>query len=136
MRKVYNLVGGYDLIFNTTGLNGRSEYSFVSTRNSARLQFSSCYKDKVIKELSELVDTIQHCGYSDNYRTGLSFLSSKIPSCYGNNWQVCDIKKVITVLKCTQVKDLKELNREQLKEKLKSFSMDELEDVINDIQQG
>lgn len=136
MRKVYNLVGGYDLIFDTTDLNTRTEYSFVSTRNSARLVFNSCYKNKVIKELSRLVDTIQHCGYSDNYRTGLSYLSSKITSCYGNNWQVCDIKRVITVLKCTQAKELKELNREQLKEKLNSFSIYELEDVINDIQQG
>lgn len=135
MRKVYNLIGGYDLIFNTAGLNGRTEYSFVSTRNSARLGFNSYHKDKMIKELSNLVETIQHCGYSDNYRTDLSFLSSKIPFCYGNNWQVCDIKKVIEILKCNQVKELKELNREQLKEKLNSFSIDELEDVINGIQQ-
>lgn len=135
MRKIYNLTGGASLIFESVVLSSRIEYSFVSNRNSARLTFNSYHKDKVIKELNNLVATICHCGYSDNYRTGLGFLSNTIPSCYGNNWQVSDIKKVIEVLNCTQIKELKELNREQLKEKLNSFSMDELEDVINDIQQ-
>ena len=137
MRKVYNLVGGHNLLFNMDKYTATEiEYSFVSTRNSARLTFNSRYKDKILEELKKLVDTIKHCGYSDSYRTGLGYLHREVPSCYGNNWQVSDIKKIITVLEHNQLKDLKELSRDKLKEKLNSYSIAELEDVINDIQQG
>ena len=136
MEKTYDLICGYSLMFKTTYFKDIIQYNFISNRNSARLTFNSRYKDRVIKELNLIVDTVKHCGYPDSYHTGLGHLACKIPSCYGNNWQVSDIKKVIEILKHSQVKKLKELSREQLKEKLNRFSIMELEDVINDIQQG
>ena len=137
MRKVYNLVGGHNLLFSIDKYTEtEAQHSFTSTRNSARLTFNSKDKDKILKELKRLVDAIKHCGYSDSYRTGLGHLHREVPSCYGNNWQVSDIKKVITVLEHNQLRDLKELSRDKLKEKLNSYSIAELEDVINDIQQG
>lgn len=135
MEKIYDLMGGFNLLFKTTYFKDTIEYSFISNRNSARLTFNSCYKDKVIKELNNVIKAVKDCGYSDGYRTGLGHLACRIPSCYGNNWQVSDIKKVIEILKHSQVKELKELSREQLKEKLNRFSIIELEGVINDIQQ-